>query len=81
MTNQSPYMTFTSKQSDLHTCARITADRLPNDSVAANVRKADTYCKDLHEQRAEALRILANIDSIYQDTWETVYKMGAGGEP
>ncbi len=84
MAYQDPYMLFTSWSSNMHISARAIASRHlrtdPNSETSVRVRKADAHCKELYESRAEALRVLRNLDSTYQDTWETVYKMSTGKE-
>jgi hypothetical protein len=74
MANQDPHMIFTSKTKMAHACARITADRLPNDSVAAYVREADAACEDLYAMRKNLLEALMRVDENYQDAWEAAFQ-------
>ena len=74
---RNPNMTFTAKYSSLRDSAQTTAERLPNESVAVWVRKANTHCAELHEARAEALRVLENLDRVYTETWDVVYQQAA----
>ncbi len=65
---------FHNKYSGLHDCARITASRLPNESVAAAVYAADAACQVIYEKRQALLNALTVIDASYIDAWDAAYE-------